>query len=84
MKKRLVAQSKVTTEELQVNVSELKNVKGFWETTITKLRDNWITTLKELKERMDATNLKDFQDVLTPIQWKQAQNYFIENPYSYV
>lgn len=33
---------------------------------------------------MDNKTSRDFQDTLTPIQFKQATNYFIEHPYDFV
>lgn len=33
---------------------------------------------------MDNKTASDFQDTLTPIQFKQASNYFIEHPYDYI
>jgi len=80
----MVEQAQVTGEQVQVEISELNKVKGFGQSTIDKLRSKWIKTIKELKDKMDGSTARDFQDTLTPIQFKQAQNYFIENPYDYV
>lgn len=63
-------------------MSELRNVKGFWEPTIAKLRENGINTITQLRDKMEGKTALEFQDILTPIQFKQATNYFIENPYS--
>ena len=80
----MVAQAQAEWTQIQVEISELGKVKGFGQSTIDKLLSKWITTIKELKDKMDGSTAKDFQDTLTPIQFKQAQNYFIENPYDYV
>ena len=81
-KKQMVKLSEATAEQSEVEISELLNVKGFWEATIAKLREKWIRTIKQLKEEMNWKTAKDFQETLTPIQFKQATNYFIENPYA--
>ncbi len=83
-KKRLVAESNSNEEQLQVEISELRNVKGFGDPTIAKLKLKGINTIKDLKLAMDNASAKDFQDTLTPIQFKQASNYFIEHPYDYI
>lgn len=70
--------------QIQVEISELRNVRGFWDATITKLRDNGINTITDLKEKMTNKTANDFQEIFTPIQFKQAQNYFIEHPYDYI
>lgn len=80
----MVAEAQITGEQIQVEISELNKVKWFWQSTIDKLRASWIKTIKELKDKMDGSTAKDFQETLTPIQFKQAQNYFLENPYDYV
>lgn len=80
----MVKKLAVTGEQLQVEISELGKVKGFWEPTIAKLRENGITTIKELKTIMDGKTPMEFTHVLTPIQFKQATNYFIEHPYDYI
>ena len=79
-----MAESKSTEEQLQVEISELRNVKWFGEPTIAKLKSKWINTIKELKVAMENKKANDFQDTLTPIQFKQASNYFIEHPYDYI
>lgn len=71
-------------KQLEVEISELRNVRWFGDATITKLKDNWINTISDLRNKMENKTANDFQDILTPIQFKQAQNYFLENPYSYV
>lgn len=71
-------------EQLQVEISELRNVKGFGEPTIAKLKSKWINTIKDLKIAMEGKKSVDFQDILNPIQFKQASNYFIEHPYDYI
>ena len=68
----------------EVNIGELKSVKWFWESTLLKLKDKGINTIKELYEAMQWHTSHSFQDVLTPIQFKQVQNYFIENPYKII
>lgn len=70
--------------QMEVEISELRNVKGFWDATITKLKDNGIKTITELRNKMYNKTAWDFQEIFTPIQFKQAQNYFLEHPYDYV
>jgi nucleotidyltransferase/DNA polymerase involved in DNA repair len=77
----MVQLKEATNEQTEVEISELWKVKGFWEATIAKLREKGIATIKDLKSQMDNKTARDFQDTLTPIQFKQAQNYFIEHPY---
>ena len=77
-------ETKASENQLQVEISELKNVKGFGDPTIAKLKSKGINTIKELKLAMDNKTAGDFQDTLTPIQFKQASNYFIEHPYDYI
>lgn len=67
----------------EIEISELRNVKGFGEATIAKLRTKWINTIKDLYNDMQNKTAADYQDTFTPIQFKQAQNYFIEHPYDY-
>ena len=79
-----MGEAQANETQIQVEISELKNVKGFWEPTIDKLKSKGINTIKELKMAMDNKTSRDFQDTLTPIQFKQATNYFIEHPYDFV
>ena len=80
MLKRLSLEGK----QVDVEISELRWVKGFGDATITKLKDNWINTISELRKKMEGKTAMEFTEIFTPIQFKQAQNYFLENPYSYV
>lgn len=57
----------------QVQVSELKKVKGFGEKTIATLIENWITTIEQFKE-IDYDKAMTF---LTPVQYHQI-NLFIK------
>ena len=79
-----MAQGEAEAIQSEVEISELRKVKWFWDANIAKLKEKEINTIKELKLAMDNKTAKDFQDTLTPIQFKQAQNYFIENPYSVI
>lgn len=59
----------------QVQVSELKNVKGFGEKTIATLIQNGITTLEQFKT-LDEQEAYKF---LTPVQFHQIHLYIKNN-----
>lgn len=59
----------------QVQVSELRNVKGFWEKTIATLIENWIETIQKFKE-IDYDKAMTF---LTPVQYHQINLFIKEN-----
>lgn len=82
MKKQLLRRGVLEDNIAQVQVSELKNVKGFWENTILKLQENWIFTIKQLKEKFDEAGgeFTALTHLLTWIQQKQFNNYVKENP----
>lgn len=80
----MIQEMKANEEQLQVEISALRNVRWFWGPTIAKLQSKWINTIKDLKEAMEGKAANDFQDTLTPIQFKQATNYFIEHPYDFI
>lgn len=80
----MVAKAQAEGTQVQIEISELGKVKWFWQATIDKLLNSGVKTIKDLKDKMEWKIARDFQEVLTPIQFKQAQNYFIENPYDYV
>lgn len=59
----------------QVQVSELKKVKGFWDKTIATLIENGIHTLEQFKEiTYDEAIL-----FLTPVQFHQINLFVKEN-----
>lgn len=82
-KKQLVQNLALEGRQIEVEISELANVKWFGETTVGKLKDNWINTIGELKARIENKTFQECGELLTPIQFKQALNYFIEHPNTY-
>lgn len=82
MKRQLLRRWVLEQEIAQVEVSELSNVKGFGETTILKLKQNGVHTLKQLKEKFDEANWEftALTYLLTWIQQKQFSNYVKQNP----
>ena len=75
---------KADENQKEISISELKNIKGFWEPTIAKLKDNWINTIQELKKFMEGKSPQQMGEILNPVQYKQAKNYFIDNPYEFL
>lgn len=61
--------------ENQIQVSELKNVKWFWEKTIATLLHNWITTLTQF----EALEEQEAYKFLTPVQFHQIHLYIKNN-----
>lgn len=84
MQKTAMKISKIRWDINEVNIWELRQVKWFWESTLLKLKEKGISSLRQLYEAMQWETSHSFQDVLTPIQFKQAQNYFVENPYKII
>ena len=59
----------------QVQVSELKKVKGFGDKTIATLIENGIHTLEQFKE----ISYEDWIKFLTPVQFHQITLFIKEN-----
>lgn len=59
----------------QVQVSELRGVKGFWEKTIATLIENGINTIDQFKW-IDEQEAYKF---LTPVQYHQINLFIKEN-----
>jgi len=59
----------------KVRVSDLKNVKGFWEKTIATLIEHWIDSIDKFKE-IDYDKAMTF---LTPVQYHQINLFIKEN-----
>lgn len=71
---RMKAQQTFDEINSQVKVSELKEVKWFWEKTIATLIENGITTLEQFKWLEEEKALT----FLTPVQFHQI-NLYIKN-----
>lgn len=59
----------------QVQVSELKKVKWFWDKTIATLIENGVHTLEQFKEIPYDEGIK----FLTPVQFHQINLFIKEN-----
>lgn len=89
MLKNLKNIPKLLLEENSVNeaiatlaISELRSVKGFGDTTVTKLTEKGIDTVQKLKKAIDecGDDKTKTQAFLTPPQLKQFQTHLAENP----
>lgn len=69
-------EKKVRTAILKAKWSDLNEIKWLWEWTITKLADNWITKLWQLKEmRKDEIN----KIITNPLAQRAIENVLQNN-----
>ncbi len=80
---KLLLEEKTVNEQIEtMAISELRSVKGFGDTTVTKLTEKGIDTVQKLKKAIDECweDKMKIQQFLTPPQLKQFQTHLAENP----